>query len=216
LAQEAAQAVSSWGSTTLVEIDPHAFPSEMLGESQRGIRRLFAETLPEIAARRPHTIVIIDEVEAFAVRRSVASFEANPVDVHRATDAVLAGLDALRKSCPRVLLLCTTNFPRGIDEAFLSRADLVLHTDLPDHDALVAILRSTLTEIAVAWPGLGHLVADADLHEELAAVCLGIDGRRARKLPLIAIASRPKLALDPTQLTREDLLTAAKDVAASP
>jgi pachytene checkpoint protein 2 len=35
--------------------------------------------------------VLIDEVESFAVRRSLASFETNPVDVQRATDAVLAG-----------------------------------------------------------------------------------------------------------------------------
>ena len=35
--------------------------------------------------------MLIDEVESFAVRRSLASFETNPVDVQRATDAVLAG-----------------------------------------------------------------------------------------------------------------------------
>jgi hypothetical protein len=39
--------------------------------------------------------VLIDEVESFAVARSAASFAANPVDVHRATDAVLAGIDAI-------------------------------------------------------------------------------------------------------------------------
>ena len=38
--------------------------------------------------------MLIDEVESFAVRRSLASFETNPVDVQRATDAVLAGLRA--------------------------------------------------------------------------------------------------------------------------
>jgi hypothetical protein len=40
---------------------------------------------------------------------------------------------------------------------------------------------------------------------------MGIDGRRARKLILNAIASRPELALDPALLTRDDLLLAAKD-----
>jgi pachytene checkpoint protein 2 len=142
LAQASARAGSGRGATTFVEIDPHAFPSEMLGESQRAARRLFVETLPEIAARRPHTVVLVDEIEALAVRRSTASFETNPVDVHRATDAVLDGLDALRSSSPHVLLLCTTNFLPAVDEAFLSRADLVMHLGLPDDDVLARILRS--------------------------------------------------------------------------
>ena len=72
LAQVAALALASRGATTLVEINPHAFPSEMLGESQRNITRLMQDTIPEIAARRPHTVVLIDEVESFAVRRSTA------------------------------------------------------------------------------------------------------------------------------------------------
>ncbi len=212
LAQETAQALSKRGATTLVEVDPHAFPSELLGESQRAIGDLFSDTLPEIAARRPHTIVIIDEVEAFAVRRSAASFEANPVDVHRATDAVLAGLDMLRRTSPRVLLLCTSNFPAGIDEAFLSRTDLVVRTELPDRAALAAIIRSALSELAVAWPGLGSLASDAALQDELAAITLGIDGRRARKLVLTALGTRPELALEPEALGRDDLLRAAHEI----
>ena len=74
LAQVAALALAKQGATTLVEINPHAFPSDMLGESQRNIMRLLQDTIPEIAARRPHTVVLVDEVESFAVRRSTASF----------------------------------------------------------------------------------------------------------------------------------------------
>jgi pachytene checkpoint protein 2 len=81
LAQVSALALAREGATTLVEINPHAFPSDMLGESQRNIMRLLTDTLPEIAARRPHTVVLIDEVESFAVRRNTASFETHPVDV---------------------------------------------------------------------------------------------------------------------------------------
>jgi len=120
LAQTAARAVAPRGATTYVEIDPHAFPSEMLGESQRNISLLMADTIPELAARRPHTIVLVDEVESFAVRRSSASFGTNPVDVHRATDALLAGIDAVAADSPRVLFLATTNFVDAVDEAFLS------------------------------------------------------------------------------------------------
>jgi len=100
LAATAARRLAPSGATTLVEINPHAFPSEMLGESQRAVARFFSDTLLELAARRPHTIVLVDEVEALAVRRNAASFDTNPVDVFRATDALLAGLDQLRDKRP--------------------------------------------------------------------------------------------------------------------
>lgn len=214
LAQVAARTVAHKGATTFVEIDPHAFPSEMLGESQRAVRRLFTETLPELAARRPHTVVLVDEIEALAVRRRTASFETNPVDVHRATDALLAGLDLLRASSPNVLLLATTNFVAAVDEAFLSRTDLVLTLDLPDEQALTAIFAATLRELAVLWPDLRELALDDSLHAKLAATCVGLDGRRARKVALAALAREPRLAQDPTQLSGDDLLAAAEDMAA--
>ena len=161
LAQVAALALARQGATALVEINPHAFPSDMLGESQRNVTRLLTETIPEIAARRPFVIVLIDEVESFAVRRSTASFEANPVDVHRATDAVLLGIDEIAKNLPSVLFVTTTNFIEAVDEAFLSRADLVMRFALPDRDTVDRILEHALGELAVQWPALLPLAQDA-------------------------------------------------------
>ena len=209
LAQAAAVAVAPRGATTFVEIDPHAFPSDMLGESQRAVSTLFTDTLPELAARRPHTVVLVDEVEALAVRRNTASFETNPVDVHRATDAVLMGLDHLRAQCPHVVLVVTTNFLAAVDEAVLSRADLVLTTELPDEATVEAILRSSLSELTAQWPGLSHLAEDVSLHAKLAARCVGLDGRRIRKTVLSALAARPEVALDPELLSADDLMEAA-------
>jgi SpoVK/Ycf46/Vps4 family AAA+-type ATPase len=209
LAQAAARALAPVGATTYIEIDPHAFPSEMLGDSQRNITRLMTDTLPEFAARRPHTVVLIDEVESFAVRRSTASFGSNPVDVHRATDAVLAGIDFLAESHPRIVFVATTNFPDAVDEAFLSRADLVLNLDLPDEATSAAILQRTLAELAGIWPGARGLAADDALHRKLAARCAGWDGRRLRKLVLTALAQRQEVALDPDLLEAGDLLAAA-------
>src|SRR5256885_9189143 len=51
LAQTAARTLAPRGATTYIELDPHAFPSELLGESQRNITRLLTDTLPELAAR---------------------------------------------------------------------------------------------------------------------------------------------------------------------
>jgi ATP-dependent 26S proteasome regulatory subunit len=211
LAQAAARALASRGATTYVEIDPHAFPSEMLGESQRNITRLMTDTLPELAARRPHTIVLVDEVESFAVRRSSASFGSNPVDVHRATDALLAGIDSVAAEQPRVLFVTTTNFADAVDEAFLSRADLVMHLDLPDQDTIARILRHSLVELAALWPAIAPLVDDVDLHERMAKSCEGWDGRRVRKLVLSALTQRREVTLDPGRLSGDDLLAAVAE-----
>ena len=208
LAQVAALALAREGATTLVEINPHAFPSEMLGESQRNIMRLLTDTVPEIAARRPHTVVLIDEVESFAVRRTSASFETNPVDVHRATDAVMLGIDEIARKLPAVLFVTTTNFIDAIDDAFLSRADLVMHFALPDAETIVRILQHSLAELAVQWPRIKTL--NEDQIREIASMCEGWNGRQVRKLVLAAMAQRLEVAKDPSLIAFEDLREAAR------
>ncbi|HEU0260170.1 MAG TPA: AAA family ATPase [Burkholderiales bacterium] len=210
LAQVSALALAREGATTLLEINPHAFPSDMLGESQRNIMRLLTDTIPEIAARRPHTVVLIDEVESFAVRRSTASFETNPVDVHRATDAVMLGIDEVARKLPAVLFVTTTNFIDAIDEAFLSRADLVMHFALPDPGTIARILHDSLAELAVQWPALKPLLQSEDEINEVARLCGGWSGRQVRKLVLAALAQRLEVAKDPGRLTFEDLREAAR------
>jgi AAA+ superfamily predicted ATPase len=209
LAQVAALALAREGATTLVEINPHAFPSDMLGESQRNVTRLLTDTIPEIAARRPFTVVLVDEVESFAVRRSTASFESNPVDVHRATDAVLLGIDEIAKKLPSVLFVTTTNFIEAVDEAFLSRADLVMKFSLPDEATIAKILESAIGELAVQWPALQLMARDTSRIAELARLCKGWDGRRIRKLVLAALAQRLEVARDPAKLSWDDFLGAA-------
>jgi SpoVK/Ycf46/Vps4 family AAA+-type ATPase len=210
LAQVAALALAREGATTLVEINPHAFPSDMLGESQRNVTRLLAETVPEIAARRPFTVVLIDEVESFAVSRSAASFEANPVDVHRATDAVLLGIDEIAKKLPAVLFVTTTNFIEAVDGAFLSRADLVMRFSLPDVETIARILASAIRELAVQWPVLEPMTREPGKVAELAKLCEGWDGRRIRKLVLAALAQRLEVARDPAKLQWDDFFAAAR------
>lgn len=210
LAQVAALALAREGATTLIEINPHAFPSDMLGESQRNIMRLMQDTIPEIAARRAFTVVLIDEVESFAVRRTSASFETNPVDVHRATDAVMLGIDEIAKKLPSVLFVTTTNFIDAIDEAFLSRADLVMHFALPDQETIAKILHDLFADLAVQWPALRHMLNDDSRIEEIAKLCQGWNGRQVRKLVLAALAQRLEVARDPGLLAFEDLYQAAR------
>jgi len=210
LAQVAALALAREGATTLAEINPHAFPSEMLGESQRNIMRLLQDTIPEVAARRPFTVVLIDEVESFAVRRTSASFESNPVDVHRATDAVMLGIDEIARKLPSVLFVTTTNFIDAIDEAFLSRADLLMHFALPDPGTITRILHDSLAELAVQWPELRPMLQSVRQIDEIAALCGGWSGRQVRKLVLAALAQRLEVAKNPALLTFDDLREAAR------
>src|SRR5438128_5530846 len=50
LADRAARELGE-GGLLFVEVNAHAFPSQLLGESQRGVARLFERTLPDLAAR---------------------------------------------------------------------------------------------------------------------------------------------------------------------
>jgi SpoVK/Ycf46/Vps4 family AAA+-type ATPase len=88
-------------------------------------------------------ILLLDEVETLAADRSKMSMEANPVDVHRATDAVLTQLDQLAAEYPQLLFLATSNFAGAIDEAFLSRAG-----PLPTPEACKAIVLDTVDRLA--------------------------------------------------------------------
>ncbi|HEY5650049.1 MAG TPA: AAA family ATPase, partial [Acidimicrobiia bacterium] len=55
------------------EVDPHALPSQMLGESQRNAINLLEKSLPELAEKGHPVIVVIDEVNSLAMRRSMAA-----------------------------------------------------------------------------------------------------------------------------------------------
>lgn len=200
LADQAARALEG-EPLIFVDIDPHVFPSQLLGESQRAVARLFERTLPDLARRGHPMVVLLDEVEALAVSRSRASLETNPVDVHRATDAVLSGIDRVARTWPNVTFVATTNYASGVDAAFLSRADLIEHVGVPGAAAIEAILADTMAEVT------GTEVADgaalSALSERLAAQ--RIDARQVRKLVLRAVCSRQELALAPERLTLDDV-----------
>src|SRR5690606_29026770 len=92
LAQEVA-AVTSQKKARLIEVNPHGLMSAEHGQSQQKVFELLTEHIPSLADDGLPTIVLLDEVESMAVARHVASLQANPADVHRATDAVLMALD---------------------------------------------------------------------------------------------------------------------------
>ena len=204
LASRTAETLQDHGKFRYIEVEPHALASAALGKSQQAVKHLLGDVIAEQAAVGP-LIVVLDEVETLAADRSKMSMEANPVDVHRATDAVLAQLDNLATQYPKLLFIATSNFEKAIDAAFVSRADLVEYIGLPTTEACERILTDTVMALADIYPRLKSLVADSAFRLAVQKG-IGLDARRLRKSVLAACAREKRTALDPGRLTAADIL----------
>lgn len=206
----ASAAVSALDKTKVkfIEVEPHTLSSSALGKSQREIRRFLEDVVTEYAKQGP-LIVLLDEVETLVSDRSKMSMEANPVDVHRATDAMLAGLDNLAARFPQLLFIATSNFEGALDPAFISRADLVLRIEKPSREACEAILKDTLNAIGEKWKNVKKLISDVKF-EKVIDAAEGLDGRQIRKAVLSALTQNIDTVLDPGLLTIQQLLKAMK------
>jgi SpoVK/Ycf46/Vps4 family AAA+-type ATPase len=207
--------VYSGDEVRLLEVSPHGLMSGEHGRSQQLVSELLTEHIPSLADDRKPTIVLIDEIESMAVARSEASLSANPVEVHRATDAVLTAMDELATAHTNIVFVVTSNFVSGLDDAFLSRADAVVDVGLPTTQALQKILADVLQTLGQQHPSLVRLADDGRL-AQVASVVEGIDGRQARKLVMRALARRLETAIDAGKLTLDDLAAAAADMALDP
>src|SRR5262249_16029313 len=134
------------------------------------------------------------------------SLEANPIDVHRAVDAALVGLDQIAQRQPDVLILATSNFAGVIDRALTSRADWIFQMPLPDREPRQAILEKTIAAVAVTFPGARRLLEPAVL-DSAAEAADGLDGRRVRKAVAAACAIRPDAQGNPDRVSSDDLIT---------
>jgi pachytene checkpoint protein 2 len=189
-----------------LQVDPHALGSSSHGKSQKEVTKLFLQTIPEHATGGP-AIVLLDEVETLAGDRQRMSLETNPIDAHRATDAALAGIDLLSRKYHNTLLIATTNFPKAVDRALLSRADWIEDIGLPNAESRQAIIADALSQLATRWPKV------ADLKSQMVAYVSasnGMDGRRLRKAIISAGASTIETARDLNKLRPEHILQTLK------
>ncbi len=208
LASKTARVLGTKLNYQYLEVEPHGLASSSLGRSQQAVKHLLGTVIAERAQDGP-LIVVLDEVETLAADRQRMSMEANPVDVHRATDAVLAQLDQLAATHPDLLFVATSNFAGAIDSAFLSRADLIVTVDLPTAEACQAILTSTLEALAETYPSLRDLPSDPKL-KDIGIRCLGLDGRRIRKVVSSALACDKSVAAHPSRLTAAHVVEAVE------
>jgi SpoVK/Ycf46/Vps4 family AAA+-type ATPase len=207
LAHKTAECFSG-ASFRLLEVDPHALGSAMMGKTQKAVSDLFGQTIAESAMAGP-TIVLLDEVETLAADRSKLSLSANPVDVHRATDAVLVQLDLLAETHKNLLFIATSNFPQAVDEAFTSRCDLVLEIPPPNVKACEQILTQCLKGMGKQFSAVAKLPQTAGF-EAVAQEMHGLDGRTIRKVVASALTLRKQVAINPNDLSMADLMKAAK------
>lgn len=197
----------------MVEVDPHALTSSAMGKTQQAVSRLFEQTISEIASAGP-TIVILDEVETLAVDRARLSLDANPIDIHRATDAVLVQLDNLAASNSQILFIATSNFPTAVDDAFVSRCDLAVEVPMPNADGCREILRHCLVHLGDVLSGVDGLLQEPGF-PECAKEFVGLDGRAIRKAVAGALASDKKTALNPASVSLDQLKNAARTAKAA-
>ena len=210
LADKVARTVQGLRPWRLAQVDPHDLASSHLGRSQRGVSQLFGTVLHEQAAACP-LIVLFDEVETVFTDRRGLSLEANPIDVHRAVDAALVGLDQIAQRHPDVLILATSNFADVIDPALASRADWIFQIPLPGHQARRAILEKTIVAVAETFPGASRLLDPVAL-DSAAGAADGLDGRRVRKAVAAACAICPDAQGDPDRVSPDDLITALTEM----
>ncbi|MFN7995276.1 MAG: AAA family ATPase [Bryobacteraceae bacterium] len=206
LAARTAETLRDYGKFRYIEVEPHALASAALGKSQQAVKHLLGDVIAEQATVGP-LIVVLDEVETLAADRTKLSLEANPVDVHRATDAVLAQVDQLSAEHHKLLFIATSNFEAAIDSAFVSRADLVEEIGLPSADACERILADSVMALAEIYPRVKGVLEDPLFHQAVQKG-IGLDARRLRKSVLAACAREKRTALDPGRLTAGDLLAA--------
>ena len=164
------------------EVNAHALPSQMLGDSQRNTVNLLERALPELAEKGHPVVVLIDEIDSVVIDRDRAGAGTDPVDVARATEAVLYGLDRLAATAPNLVILATSNFPQAIDPAFMSRLDMTFDLELPDVSTVAAILRDALDDVGAD--------VDEDALVRAAASLEGASGRDIRKVVFEAMVSR--------------------------
>jgi SpoVK/Ycf46/Vps4 family AAA+-type ATPase len=196
----------------LLEVDPHALNSSAMGKTQQAVSELFSQTIAEASLGGP-LIVLLDEVETLASDRAKLSLEANPIDIHRATDAVLTRLDNLAEQNPNILFVATSNFPQALDSAFSSRCDLIVEIPLPNAAACADILSQCLVQLGKTYSTIGHIPSLPGF-SGIAKEFVGLDGRAIRKVVANAMGSLPEVALDPNRLTSNDLSKAARQARA--
>ena len=103
-----------------------------VGEGARKIRYLYAE-----ARKKAPTIVFIDDIDAIGLKRKYQSIRGDVVEL---VNALLGEMDGLEKN-QGVVTIGSTNQPKIIDSAILSRFEELIEFKSPNNDERKKILK---------------------------------------------------------------------------
>jgi hypothetical protein len=184
--------------TKLLQLHAEALFSHFLGATGKNIGRLF-DTIRWLA-QRANLVILIDEVESLALSRKAVTANPNePSDLMRGVNTLIAELDRIRYQ-PRLVVIWTSNLAEVLDEALVSRTDLIIPFALPDVDSRGQIIGLRLKKLE-RWltPLSSEQIA------QLAALSEGCSGRELARLPFQAVIRGGK---QPDQLEFADYLGA--------
>ncbi len=139
------------------------------------------------------------------------------MDVYRGVNSFLEGFDRIKR-LRNVLIISTSNLPKGVEPAFQDRADLSLYVPLPGPKEREAILRDTLkglrllgVRLEITQPNRGKGRTDDQAETtRLVRLTKGWSGRRIRKAIFSALAARRELIDNPDLLGWGDILDIVK------
>ncbi|WWC85835.1 uncharacterized protein L201_000702 [Kwoniella dendrophila CBS 6074] len=199
---------TTYPSAKLIEINSHSLFSKWFSESGKLVQKLFDTITKEVDDEDQFVVVMIDEVESLTAARAAAMSGTEPSDSLRVVNALLTQLDRLRTR-KNVLVMTTSNLVDAIDEAFMSRVDMLELVPLPPPEAVYSILKGCIDEMmskrmiksrdlshvdrAMDFKGTWEIQEDRTKRYSgglaaLAVRCheLEISGRTLRKLPVLA------------------------------
>lgn len=106
-----------------LQVNCQALLSKWFSESGKLVKKLF-DDIHIICKEYPNNLVIVafDEIESILVSRESSFKGTEPSDTIRAVNSMLTEIDAA-KELRNLIIMCTSNFPASIDEAFMSRVD---------------------------------------------------------------------------------------------
>ncbi|HKD98487.1 MAG TPA: AAA family ATPase [Micromonosporaceae bacterium] len=167
-----AMAVAQESGANLVVVNGPEIFSKWLGQSEEAIRDAFA-----LARQSAPTVVLLDQVDAMAPRRSS---EASTTAAERVVNQLLVEMDSIRAGA-HIAVVAVTNRLDLVDPALLrpGRLGLKIHVGLPDEAARAEILRIHLA----------HHLTD-DLRDAVGEVAAATDGRSGAELRAICDHAR--------------------------
>lgn len=126
-----AQAVAGESGLPFFAVSAAELSSSNVGGTTENIKKLFA-----MARKYAPAIIFIDEVDAIAAKRDIAS-SGGSRDRNLTVNTLLTEMDGFASGRDNVFVLAATNYPEALDDAMVrpGRFDETIYCDLPNREA---------------------------------------------------------------------------------